>query len=375
MRTLLSLLSLSLLAACGSSNATDDTILPPSDGGTKPDTSLIGNDGAPPADGSAKPDSSSGCGTCPATYTCGTANGLPVCRAPSGVPLFSKVIVILMENTTLATLQTQMSGTGAPNLAAMKSKYASGADYHGVAHPSLPNYIALTSGDTQGIGCDCKPDPMQGTCNIGTCNLLLGSCSCNKAVAHIGDQIDTAKKSWSEFAEDMGTPCNTVDKGSYAARHVPFLYYDNVRTDAQRCAARVVDLGKFDPSAAPDFSFIAPNLVHDMHDPFPATATNIQNGDKWIGPEVDMIMKSAAYTSGGLLVVVWDEDDASGGLGGSDDPIPIFVMSPYAKSGGYSSPTKANHYSLLATFEDGMGLPRIGKAGAATPLADYFPAN
>jgi hypothetical protein len=74
-------------------------------------------------------------------------------------------------------------------------------------------------------------------------------------------------------------------------------------------------------------------------------------------------------------VVVWDEDDASGGVSGTDDPVPIFVMSPYAKSGGFVSATKADHYALLATFEDGLGLPRMGKAAKATPLADYFPAN
>jgi hypothetical protein len=39
------------------------------------------------------------------------------------------------------------------------------------------------------------------------------------------------------------------------------------------------------------------------------------------------------------------------------------------------SSVMANHYSLLATFEDGLGLPRLGSAVTATPLADYFPAN
>ncbi len=366
---------LALLVACGgdSTDVVPDALVDGGGGGA--DTSIPKDGGGNPDGSNPGKDSSSGCGTCPTTYTCGSANGLPVCRAPSGVPLFSKVIVIMMENTTQATLQAQMSGSGAPYFASMKTKYATGLNYHGVAHPSLGNYIALTSGDTQGIACDCKPDANQGTCNLATCNLVIGSCSCNQAVSHLGDQIDTAKRSWSQFSEDMGTPCSTTDTGGYVARHVPFLYYDNVRNDATRCAARIVDFTKFDPNKAPDFSLIAPNLVHDMHDPFPASATNIANGDKWIAPQVEAILQSTAYTSGGLLVVVWDEDDASGGLGGSDDPVPIFVLSPFAKSGGYTSALKADHYSLLATIEDGMGLPRLAKAAKATPLADYFPAN
>jgi hypothetical protein len=39
------------------------------------------------------------------------------------------------------------------------------------------------------------------------------------------------------------------------------------------------------------------------------------------------------------------------------------------------SPTKANHYSLLATIEDGLGVGRLGKAGMTNPLQDFFPAN
>ena len=70
---------------------------------------------------------------------------------------------------------------------------------------------------------------------------------------------------------------------------------------------------------------------------------------------------------------MWDEDDSSGGIGGTtDDPVGILVFSPYAKSGGYSSKTHSDHYSLLATFEDGLDLGRIGKAASAQPLTDFF---
>ena len=51
------------------------------------------------------------------------------------------------------------------------------------------------------------------------------------------------------------------------------------------------------------------------------------------------------------------------------------MFSPFAKSGGFSSSVKANHYALLATIEDGLGVGRIGNAAAASPLTDYFPAN
>jgi phosphatidylinositol-3-phosphatase len=328
--------------------------------------------------------SSSPCGSCPTGSTCGSANGIPVCRAASGIPIFSHVFVVLMENTSLSTLQSAMTGGTAPNLTAMTSTYATGSDYHGVAHPSLPNYLALTSGGTQNVVCDCSAQPGLGTCSgtalVCEADIALGfACSCPNMAMNLADQLEAAGKTWMAFGESMGTPCNLTDSGNYAQRHVPFLYYDDIQTNATRCDTHVVDFTHFSPASAVDFNYIAPNLIDDMHNPNPptaATTVNIPNGDTWIGPQVTAITASAAYKNGGLLVVVWDEDDDSGGvLGDTDDPVGIFVLSPYAKSGGYVSSVMANHYSLLATFEDGLGLPRLGSAVTATPLADYFPAN
>lgn len=344
------------------------------DAGSK-DGSTIGNDATTNDANPPQGDASQGCGTCPTGYTCKTANGLPVCRAQTTqIPLFSHVFVILMENTSLKTLEAGVNNNQAPNLATWQGKYATGTDYHGVAHPSLPNYIALTSGDTQGIGCDCGAAPGKGTC-YPVLDVCL-TCSCNKNVQHLGDQLEAAQKTWMDFGESMGTPCNVKDSGDYAVRHNPFLYYDNVYTNAARCTSHVVDFSTFDPNNAPSFSFIAPNLVSDMHNPDPPDSTNIPTGDAWLGQHAGAILNSNGYKNGGLLVIVWDEDDASGGIGGTtDDPIGIWVMSPYAKSGGYVSKTKADHYSLLATIEDGLDLGRIGKASTATPLTDYFPPN
>ncbi|HWZ88717.1 MAG TPA: alkaline phosphatase family protein [Polyangiaceae bacterium] len=321
------------------------------------------------------------CGkSCPVNYSCETANGLPVCRAASGIPLFSNIYLIVMENTSLATLQAAMTGGAAPNLAKLASKYATGGNYHGVAHPSLPNYVAITSGGTQDIVCDCDPAPGLGACSTSplTCELNFRAgtaCSCPSAATNIADQIETAHLTWMDFGEDMGTPCNTIGSGSYAVQHNPFLYYSDILSNTARCSSHVVDFSEFNPASPATFNDLSPNLVDDMNNPVIVNSTNIPNGDAWIGPHVQSILTSAAYKTGGLVVVVWDEDDASGIVGTTDHPIPLFLMSPYAKGGGYVSPTAANHYSLLATFEDGLGLGRLGSAATATPLADFFPAN
>src|SRR5271155_895030 len=135
----------------------------PSDGSTGDAHAGTDSGGAATDSGMGVGDATATCGTCPSGYTCGTANGLSACRAPSGIPLFSNVYVILMENTSLTTLNQAMTGGTAPNLEALAKKYATAAQYHGVAHPSLPNYVALTSGGVQGIGCDCEAQTGAGT--------------------------------------------------------------------------------------------------------------------------------------------------------------------------------------------------------------------
>jgi phosphatidylinositol-3-phosphatase len=320
------------------------------------------------------------CGSCPDGYQCGTANGLPVCRAPSGIPMFSHVFIIMEENTSLSTLMASMTSNAAPNFENLRVKYASGTNYHGVSHPSLPNYIALTSGGTQGVGCDCEAQPGQGSCDSVSCNLVVGDCTCMQSVKNLADQLETAGKTWGAFGEGMGEPCNDVDDSStsYAVRHVPFLYYDDILGDPSRCMAHVVDYTSLSLASPPDFTYIAPNLIDDMHNPTPATQENITDGDDWIGPEVAKITASSAYQNGGLLVIVWDEDDDSGGITGTNDPIPIFVLSPYAKSGGYSSVATYDHYSLLASIDDAFDIPRLGSAATPRPntadtLSDFFP--
>jgi hypothetical protein len=283
-----------------------------------------------------------------------------------------------MENTSLSTLQQAEAADSTLYLNQLTQNGATASDYHGVDHPSLPNYIALTSGDTQGVGCDCSPVAGNGSCNFLSCNLLIGSCSCDQSVTNLADEIEAANLDWRAYGEDMGanTPCNLTDSGNYAVRHLPFLYYDDIQNDPNRCNSHVIDFQAFanDLTTAPKaFSFIAPNLIDDMHNPDPTTSQNIPDGSTWLSQQVPAILSSQAYLDGGLLVIVWDEDDGSGGITGSDDPIPMFVFSPYARSGGYVSSTTANHYSLLATFEDGLGLARLGQSANATPLTDFFP--
>jgi hypothetical protein len=350
--------------SCGGGTARPVDGGAPADDGSADRRAAAMADGGGDAGGPSAGDGGSDRGRPDAASGTGGTGGAPA--SGSGIPRFSHVFVIVMENLTLEALQ---SSTTTPYLHQLLATAAHGADYHGVAHPSLPNYLTMTLGARDGVvACDCSPSA-GAACDNSNCTATVGTCSCPQTAAHLGDQLEASGLAWKSYAEDMGSPCRLAGGGKYTPRHVPFLYYTNLQGDAARCAAHVVDYGALAgdlAAGAPAFSFITPNLTDDMHTPVPTGPQNLANGDHWLAANVPPILASSAYLQGGLLIIVWDEGNTA------DDPIPIFVLSPYARQGGYASPARADHASLLATIEDGLGLPRLGVAQGATPLADYF---
>jgi phosphatidylinositol-3-phosphatase len=360
----------------------------PSDATSAGDSS--GSDGAPAAEGGAAdggagdggadagglgdaasdagPDAGP-CGACPTGFACGAGQ---YCQTATGVPAFGRVFVIVLDDQPLSAIK---GSTSAPYLNNLMSTYAYGTNYTTDDHPSLPNYLELTSGNPQATSCDCQPGSAN-TCTTLTCSTLLGSCTCHAAVSHLGDELDVAGIAWREYAESMGAPCNPLgaDGGTlFAAAHVPFLYYDDVFTNSGRCQQRVRDFGDFagdlaSASGTPiRFSLVSPNVCNDMHSN--CTGDAVKQGDTWLADHVPAILATPGFAAGGrdALFIVGDELPAALGSG----PMPFVVASPLAKAGATTAGTY-NHYSLLATIEDGLGLPRLGNSEGSATIADVW---
>ena len=129
-------------------------------------------------------------------------------------------------------------------------------------HPSLPNYIALVSGSTQGITSDCT------TCTANAPNLA--------------DQLEHAHRSWRRTSKVCRRPARGPPRaGRYAKKHDPFAYDDAIARDPSRCRRRV-PLSRLDGDVRrdrlPDFAFIAPDLCHDTHD------CSVATGDRFLAP-------------------------------------------------------------------------------------------
>ena len=80
----------------------------------------------------------------------------------AGVPAFDHVFVIVMENHAYSEI---IGSSAAPYTNSLLASGALATNYHGVTHPSLPNYLALAGGSTYGITSDCT------TCWISAANI------------------------------------------------------------------------------------------------------------------------------------------------------------------------------------------------------------
>jgi phosphatidylinositol-3-phosphatase len=243
------------------------------------------------------------------------------------------VVWLLMENKNYSSVVNPGSATYLDHLA---HRYGVATNYSALSHPSLPNYIALTSGSDQGISDDS--DPSSHRLNVPSIFSQLP-----------GD----ASRS---LEQGMPSNCARGDSGEYAVRHNPETYYTNL---GQECGRYDVPSGA-KPDLSARFTFVTPNLINDMHD------GSIGDGDRFLRSYVPALMATPQYRSRNTVIfITWDENDGS-----SDNRVPCIVISPFTH--GVSDGTPYTHYSLLRTTESLLGLPLLGNARSANSMLGKF---
>jgi phospholipase C len=253
-----------------------------------------------------------------------------------------------MENENYSSI---VGSSSAPYENQIAQQCGLATNYHAVAHPSLPNYIALTSGSTQGISDDNGPSshPLD--------------------VPSIYHQAYPSAKG---YAEGMASNCATGGGTNYLVRHAPWPYYVNGSAGNQHseCLANDVPMGTAASGAfhddvangtLPRFSFVTPNSCNDMHD------CSVATGDAYLANLVPTIIAGPDYQQGRLaIVIVFDENG-----GASGNQVYCAVISPYTTPGTQSL-VNFTHYSLLRTTEEILGLPLLGNAQTATSMRAAF---
>jgi phosphatidylinositol-3-phosphatase len=210
-----------------------------------------------------------------------------------------------MENHSYDTI---IGSPKAPYINALAAKCGLATNYHNISHPSLPNYVGATSGLRYAALLKFKPD----------CDPRIG---CTTTAASIFGQGEK----WKAYQQSMPANCYRVNSGAYAVRHNPPPYYD-------------------------------------MHD------GTIAEGNNWLAANLPTILNSDAYRDGSTVVfLTWDEGRSGTVRRCATNTTDVgchvatIVLSPSTKPGTRSS-RLFNHYSLLGTTEQLLGLRRLGLA-------------
>src|SRR3954470_18565113 len=337
--------------------------------------------------------------------------------AGAAQPAIRHVFVIVLENKDYD--QSFGPQAKSPQLGrVLPSQGVLLSQYYGTAHNSLPNYIAMVSGQgpnpiTQS-DCQIYQEFLPGT--VGADGQAMGvGCVYPATVKTVADQLSAAGLTWGGYMQDMGntttgdTTCrhpalNSPDStqratatDQYAARHNPFVYFHSV-IDSPDCHARDVPLDNLQADlqsagTTPNLTFITPDLCSDGHDEPCADGRpgGYASIDSFLAEWVPRIEASPAYQQDGALIVTFDESE-SGAQGccvedhpntpnaGGETPGPgggrigAVVVSKFVAPGS-TTDKPYNHYSFLRPVEDLFGLEPLGYAGRSKAFgSDVFNA-
>jgi hypothetical protein len=292
------------------------------------------------------------------------AAGLP-CRGARPPARYAHVIWIIFENQGY----DDVVGNGSlPFTNKLAAECGLATDYFGVGDPSLPNYIAMTSGGTWGV--------------TGDSSSLL-------SVPNIFSQVKAQGRSWRAYSESMPRNCDRADSPSgnpvYTAHHEAAVYYSDIRND---CSRWDVPLGTTSTGALasdlradrlPAFSIIGPNDDGGTVKPGcsrPCGNVDPPLSDSFLRDWTTKIFASRAYRSGGTAIfVTWDEDSTFENAlcpTLACDHLATIVISPSVRPRTRVA-TPLSHYSLLRTTEELLGLRRyLGQAASAKSMAPGF---
>jgi hypothetical protein len=257
------------------------------------------------------------------------------------VPDFSYIVIFIFENREFGSVID--SGKMAYfNLLA--SSYTLLTQHYAPTHPSLPNYLALIGGDTFGITSDCED------CFVNTPSLP--------------DLIEQSGRTWKTYQDDMPNPCFVGSTLRYVQKHNPFIYFDPIRLDVERCKRSVVPLTQLDADIAlndlPNFIFITPDICYSAHD------CALELADGWLKEQMDKlypVLESSGKPF--LIILTWDEGQGNHSCCGLPESaggrVATVFISPQVKS-NFQDRTPYSHYSILKTISEAWGVPYLGHA-------------
>ncbi len=306
--------------------------------------------------------------------------------APSAVGELDHVFMVYMENKGYDQI---IGSPNAPFYNSIANAYGLANNWHGLTHPSLPNYYPIVGGTDFGLTYNCA-SPCISTENTLTAN------------------IDAAGKTWRAYAQSLtydGNPLVTA--GDYATDQTPFPAYEQIASDPVYAKTHIVPLEQMaidlqSVDTAPNYAWFAADENNNGEGPIdfpwgalrfvlgqldPQHQYNVQALDNFLAETVPVIMNSPVWndpTRRSVIVVTCDEDNnnLSLGIGNEGNRVTtVVIASPGAiaagmRPGAYVATDHYNHYSLLHMIEESLGLPTLTNNDKyASPMNEFWTAG
>jgi phosphatidylinositol-3-phosphatase len=270
----------------------------------------------------------------------GLVCALPAGGAASSAPALDHIVVVVFENKESGRV---LGSPDAPTFTAYAKRHANITRYHGVTHPSLPNYLALVSGSTHGIKKNCT--------------------SCIISARSLADTVEASGRTWKVYAEGLpGAGYTGAVSGRYAKKHNPFVYFRNIASNPVRRRTHVVPFTHLardlQADRLPNFSLIVPDMCNSMHD------CPVSVGDAWLRKLVPKLVK----LPGTAIFILFDEGTTAERGGGH---IPAIVLGSAVEQ-GVRFTQLTNHYGALRTIEEAWDLPLLGRSTRTPPITGIW---
>jgi phosphatidylinositol-3-phosphatase len=266
-------------------------------------------------------------------------------------PKSKHVVIVVEENQSYSAVVDQTAVW--PNLNKLISEGALPTNYYADSHPSIGNYFMLTTG--QLLTTDDNSTTVWD-------------------VDSIARRMLDSDVSFKVYAEGISRGYVGGDTGLYLVRHDPLAKLSDI-ADNKKVADEVIwPFSQFkvdlDDGKLPEFSFIVPDVNHDVHNGTP------QEADAWLHKNViSPLSKHAAFKHGGdgILIVDFDEAEDSDTRYGGGHVSPVLwgpnVLAGYKQK----STTIYQHQSMLRTMMEALELKDPPADAATAPsMSEFF---
>jgi hypothetical protein len=274
---------------------------------------------------------------------------------PPAAATADHVFVVVLENHSFGQV---IGNPVMPYLNGLATAHGLAADYFANAHPSIPNYFMLTTGNLETFD-----DSFTGTISDDNIVRALGG----------------AGKSWKAYIESIPSMGYLgPNSGTYLKRHNPFAYLSDVTGSATQ-AANMIPFSQLSADLAAgtlaNFVYILPNSQDDAHD-CPGGGSSCMDdqklaaADAWLRANINPVITSPKFGNS-VLIITFDESvdtDITNGGG----QVTTVLVGPHVKT-GFRSSTMYQHQSLLRLVLQLLNVSDMpGASAMANSMGEFF---